>query len=42
MTPTINVHTHHQPRSVLEIVRPYGIEMTTRDGGWYFRSGELE
>ncbi len=42
MPPTINVHTHYQPRTVLDIVRPYGIEMTTRDGGWYFRSGELE
>jgi aminocarboxymuconate-semialdehyde decarboxylase len=42
MPPVINVHTHYQPRSVLEIVRPYGIEMTTRDGGWYFRSGDVE
>lgn len=40
--PVVNAHTHYQPRSVLDIVRPYGIEMTTRDGGWYFRSGELE
>lgn len=42
MAPIINVHTHYQPGTVLDIVRPYGIEMTTRDGGWYFRSGELE
>jgi aminocarboxymuconate-semialdehyde decarboxylase len=42
MARVINVHTHYQPRSVLDIVRPYGIEMTMRDGGWYFRSGELE
>ena len=40
--PVINVHTHYQPRSVLEIVRPYGIEMTTRNGNWYFRSGDVE
>ena len=42
MSRTINVHTHYQPRSGLDIVKPYGIEMTTRDGGWYFRSGDLE
>ena len=42
MSRTINVHTHYQPRSVLDIVKPYSIEMTTRDGGWYFRSGDLE
>jgi aminocarboxymuconate-semialdehyde decarboxylase len=40
--PVINVHTHYQPGSVLDIVKPYGIEMTTRDGAWYFRSGDLE
>jgi len=40
--PVINVHTHYQPGSVLDIVRPYGIEMTTRDGNWYFRSGDIE
>jgi len=42
MPPVVNVHTHYQPRSVLDIVRPYGIEMTTRDGAWYFRSGSVE
>jgi aminocarboxymuconate-semialdehyde decarboxylase len=42
MPPVINVHTHYQPRSVLEIVRPYGIEMTTRNGDWYFRTGDVE
>ena len=40
--PVINVHTHDQPGSVLDIVKPYGIEITTRDGAWYFGSGDLE
>jgi aminocarboxymuconate-semialdehyde decarboxylase len=40
--PVVNVHTHYQPASVLSIVEPYGIEMTTRDGAWYFRSGDVE
>ena len=42
MPPVVNVHTHYQPASVLSIVEPYGIEMTTRDGAWYFRSGDVE
>ena len=42
MPPVINVHTHYQPASVLGIVEPYGIEMTIRDGAWYFRSGDIE
>ena len=43
MTPVINVHTHYQPGSVLPIIEPYGIEMVTGpDGGWHFRSGNVE
>jgi predicted TIM-barrel fold metal-dependent hydrolase len=41
--PVINVHTHYQPESVLPIVEPYGIEMTSGEEGkgWYFRSGDV-
>lgn len=42
MSKIINVHTHYQPESVLEIVKPYDIEMIDRDGDWYFRSGSAE
>lgn len=43
MTPVINVHTHYQPGSVLPIIEPYGIQMVTGpDGGWHFRSGNVE
>jgi aminocarboxymuconate-semialdehyde decarboxylase len=42
VAPVINVHTHYQPESVLSIVEPYDIEMSFRDGGWYFRSGTVE
>lgn len=42
MAPIINVHTHYQPESVLEIVKPYDIEMIDKDGAWYFRSGNAE
>ncbi|HET9103913.1 MAG TPA: amidohydrolase family protein [Solirubrobacteraceae bacterium] len=43
MPPVINVHTHYQPASVLPIIEPYGISMTTGpDGGWHFRSGDVE
>ena len=44
MPPVINVHTHFQPESVLPLVAPYGIEMTTGPDGksWYFRSGSVE
>jgi aminocarboxymuconate-semialdehyde decarboxylase len=38
----INVHTHYQPESVLEIVKPYGITMEQRPEGWFFRSGSVE
>jgi aminocarboxymuconate-semialdehyde decarboxylase len=41
--PVVNVHTHYQPESVLPLVEPYGIEMTSGEGGsgWYFRSGDV-
>ena len=44
MPPVVNVHTHFQPESVLALVAPYGIEMTTGPDGksWYFRSGAVE
>ncbi|MBV9047756.1 MAG: amidohydrolase [Chloroflexi bacterium] len=44
MPPVVNVHTHFQPESVLALVAPYGIEMTTGPDGksWYFRSGDVE
>jgi len=42
LAPIINVHTHYQPESVLEIVKPYDIEMVDKDGAWYFRSGNAE
>lgn len=43
MPPVINVHTHYQPQSVLPIIEPYGIEMvTTPEGAWHFRSGNVE
>jgi aminocarboxymuconate-semialdehyde decarboxylase len=44
MPPVVNVHTHFQPESVLPLVEPYGIEMTTGPDGksWYFRSGDVE
>jgi aminocarboxymuconate-semialdehyde decarboxylase len=44
MAPVVNVHTHFQPESVLALVAPYGIEMTTGPDGksWYFRSGDVE
>jgi aminocarboxymuconate-semialdehyde decarboxylase len=44
MAPVVNVHTHFQPESVLPLVEPYGIEMTTGPDGksWYFRSGNVE
>ena len=38
----INVHTHYQPESVLEIVKPYGITMEQRPEGWFFKSGSVE
>ena len=43
MPPVVNLHTHFQPESVLALVAPYGIEMTTGLGGksWYFRSGDV-
>ena len=40
--PVVNVHTHYQPRRCSASSSPYGIEMTTRDGAWYFRSGDVE
>jgi hypothetical protein len=39
--PVVNVHTHPRPASVLSIVEPSGIELATRDGAWYFRSGDV-
>lgn len=39
----INVHTHFQPEAALDVVAPYGIEMTQdNEQNWTFRSGNLE